>query len=105
MTWIVSKIAGLGDYFMSLSNRTRLQLVLISLLLLGGSGIYKLVVSIQKLQDPLPMATPAQLIKPMEGLVKQTSSNLSDYRIERHRSLKRLDSLKTIYATKKTTER
>jgi|GEM_PF-3177027 len=105
MNWITSKLAGLGDYLVSLSNRTRLQLVIVGLLLLGGGAVYKLIRSIQKLQEPLPAATPDQLIKPMEGLIKQTSGNLSDYQTERNKSLKKLDSLKFFYTPKKNNER
>lgn len=100
MIWIMSKIAGIGDYLIRLSPRTRMQLVVVGLLLLGGGATYKLINSIRQLQQPLPAVRPAQLIKPMEGLVRQTSANISDYRIERNKSLRRLDSLRTLNSTK-----
>ena len=105
MTWITSMIARLGDYFVSMSNGARLRLVVVALLILGGGSIYKLTVSIRELQKPLPVATPDQLIKPMEGLLKQTSANVSDYRIERNRNLRKLDSLSRLNPTKTTNQR
>jgi hypothetical protein len=93
-------LSNLGNYLVSLSDRTRLQLVMLGLMLLGGGGIYKLYVSIQQLNEPLPAASPAQLIKPMEGLLKQTSAEVSNYRIERNRNLKKLDSLRFMYSPK-----
>ena len=105
MRWIINKIAGIGEHLITLSPRSRMQIVVVGLMLLGGGAIYKLIVSIKKLQEPLPVATPAQLIKPMEGLLRQTSSNLSNYRTERNRNLKKLDSLKFFYNPKKSNDR
>ncbi|RYF70338.1 MAG: hypothetical protein EOO39_15920 [Cytophagaceae bacterium] len=105
MTWIASTIARLGDYLVSMSNGARLRLVIIGLLLLGGGSIYKLTISIRELQKPLPATTPDQLIKPMEGLFKQTSAGISDYRIERNRNIKKLDSLSRLTPTKTNNHR
>ncbi|WP_461129690.1 hypothetical protein [Spirosoma aerophilum] len=100
MNWIAKLIIKLGDYLTSLSNQARIQIVVIGLLALGGGAIYKLTVNLQNLQKPLPSATPDQLIQPMQGLMKQTSAGVSQYRIERNRHLKALDSLRTHYPTK-----
>ena len=102
MNYLAILLAKPGAILMNMSNRNRKVLVIGALFLLGGSAIYKLVVSLQKLQEPLPIATPDQLIKPMEGLVRQTSAGLTDYRVERNRSLKKLDSLKYFYNPKKS---
>lgn len=98
-------ISRAAEWLLSLSARARIQLVSAGLLLLGGGGIYKLISSVRAMQEPLPAATPMQLIKPMESLVKQTSANISDYRIERNLRLKRLDSLKINFSTKPKTDR
>ena len=100
MKWIFRKVAGIGDWLVGLSDRARLQLVVVALLLLGGGGIYKLIVSIDKLDDPLPVATPEQLIKPMEQLMEQTSDNVSNYQRSRQRETSRLDSLAKVYSDK-----
>lgn len=68
MKAIVRTVIGFGDYFMSLSDRTRTQVILLALVMLGGGAVYKLVVSIQNLYKPLPAASPDQLMKPMQKL-------------------------------------
>lgn len=90
MRIFIRTIAGLGDYLMSLSDRTRQTLVLLGLLLLGGGGIYKLVVSIQALSKPLPVASPDQFIKPMEKLFVPRADNNEAYQQAR----RELDSLR-----------
>jgi len=90
MRTLVRNIVGLGDYLMSLSDRTRLVLVIAALLLLGGSGVYKLVVSIQALGKPMPAALPDQFIKPLEKLFVAPANNFGAYQRARHE----LDSLR-----------
>lgn len=75
---------------MGLSDRTRLTLVVLALLLMGGSGIYKLAVSIQKLNEPRPVATPDQLLKPMGKLFGPANDNYGAYQQAR----RELDSLR-----------
>lgn len=103
MKYLVILLSKPGAILMNMSDQSRKTLVIVALFLLGGCGVYKLVTSIRKLQEPLPAAIPAQLIKPMEGLVKQTTNGLTNYRIERNRSLKKLDSLNYFYNDKRAT--
>jgi hypothetical protein len=102
MKWIVSKIAGLGDYLLSLSDRTRTQLVLVALLVLGGGGAYKLFTGINRLYDTQPAASPEELIKPMEQIFRDTKTNVNRYQQQRQNSMSQLDSLANAYANKKT---
>ena len=90
MRTLIRNIAGLGDYLMSLSDRTRFTLVMLGLLLLGGGGVYKLVVSIQDLGKPLPAASPDQFIKPMQKLFVPQPDNDKAYQQARQE----LDSLR-----------
>lgn len=90
MRTIIRTIAGFGDYLMSLSDRTRLTLVLLALALLGGSGVYKLVVSIQDLGKPLPAASSDQFIKSMQKRFAPQTDNYGAYQRARHQ----LDSLR-----------
>jgi len=101
MRWIMSQIARLGDYLMSLSDRARMQLIIIALLMLGGGGVYKLVRSVQRLSEPLPAASAQELIRPMQRLFSDTKGNLNSYQQTRRQELSRLDSLATI-RTKQT---
>lgn len=97
MRKIATLTAHLGNYLVSLSDRTRLQIVLLGLLLLGGGGVYKLVVNIRNLEKPLPAASPDALIKPMQQLIQQTSAEASAYQQSRQRDTKQLDSLNKMY--------
>lgn len=99
MRKIVSLIAGAGDWLVSLSDRARMQLVLVCLLLLIGGGIYKLTNSIRRLNEPLPAATPEQLIKPMEKLFEGANTQAKDDMFRYHRSQTQLDSAKKAYST------
>ncbi|MBD2703380.1 hypothetical protein IC229_22240 [Spirosoma sp. BT702] len=92
-------MSGLGDFLMSLSDRNRLLMVVGALGLLGGGSVYKLAVSLRKLQEPLPVATPEQLIDPMRQLFRQTSTKAIQYEQARSRELQRLDSLAKKYST------
>lgn len=92
----MSQIARLGDYLMSLSDRARMQLIIVALLMLGGGGVYKLIRSVQRLSEPLPAASPQELIRPMQRLFSDTKSNLNSYQQTRRQELSRLDSLATI---------
>jgi hypothetical protein len=95
MRKLVSLITDAGDWLVSLSDRARMQLVLACLLLLIGGGVYKLINSIERLNEPLPVATPEQLIKPMEKLFEGTKDDLYRY----HQDKSQLDSLKKAYST------
>ena len=95
MRKLVSVIAGVGDWLVSLSDRARMQLVLACLLLLIGGGIYKLINGIEQLKEPLPAATPEQLINPMEKLFEGAKGDLYRYRQDHNQ----LDSLKKAYST------
>jgi hypothetical protein len=90
MRTFIRNIIGLGDYLMSLSDRTRQTIVLVALLMLGGGGVYKLVVSIQDLGKPLPAASPDQFMKPMQKLFVPQPDNNKAYRQARQE----LDSLR-----------
>ena len=90
MRTFIRNIIGLGDYLMSLSDRTRQTIVLVALLMLGGSGVYKLVVSIQDLGKTLPAASPDQFMKPMQKLFVPQPDNNKAYRQARQE----LDSLR-----------
>ena len=88
----------LGEFLFGLTDKTRLRLVLLGLLLLGGGSFYKLVDSIQKMQKPAKMtATPDQLIKPMELLVRQTSTQARYYQEGRKTTQRQLDSLQQMH--------
>ena len=101
MRRIATLMANAGGYVVSLSNQARLRIVILGLLLLGGGSIYKLVVNIQQLYNPLPPATPDQLIKPMEKLLRQTSANVNTYRRSRKHDMGQLDSLARLYSNQK----
>lgn len=87
---------------MKLSDGARKAIVFGLMLLLGSGGIYKLVVSLENLNKPLPAASPDQLIEPMQQLFQQTATNVNQYQQARQQSLNRLDSLTKQYSTKKT---
>lgn len=101
MRWIISKVAGMGDYLVSLSDRARMQLVLLALLLLGGGGVYKLIMSIEQFNEPLTTASPEQLLKPMEQIFLNTSSDFDRFQQSRQQNLRELDSLAKVYTDKK----
>lgn len=102
MRKLVSLIAGAGDWLVSLSDRARMQLVLVCLLLLIGGGVYKLITSIERLKDPLPVATPEQLIKPMEKLFEGADARAKDDMFRYHHSQAQLDSVKKAFSIKPT---
>ena len=105
MKTLIGFIASMGDWLVSLSDRAKRQLVLTVLLLLIGGGTYKLTFSLKRLMAPQPVASPGQLIKPMEGLVNQTQDNVNAYRQARRRDVSRLDSLvENADSNKKTTD-
>lgn len=87
MKWIVR----FGDYLMSLSNGARFTVVVMVLVLLGGGGVLKLITSINRLSQPLPAASPDQLIQPMQKLFMQPPANSDDYQ----RTRRQLDSLRS----------
>lgn len=101
MRWIISKVAGMGDYLVSLSDRARMQLVLLALLLLGGGGVYKLIISIERFNEPLTTASPEQLLKPMEQIFLNNSSDFDRFQQSRQQNLRELDSLAKVYTDKK----
>ena len=105
MRHISKLITQTGDYLMKLSDGARKAIVFGLLLLLGGGGIYKLVVSIDRLNQPLPAASPDQLIEPMQQLFQQTATNVNQYQKARQQSMSRLDSLTKQYSTKKIPHR
>ena len=88
MKWIIR----FGDYLMSLSDRTRLAVVVGALVVMGGGGIYKLVRSINRLNEPLPAATPEQLLESTGKLFKPAGDSYGDY----HRARLELDSLRKL---------
>ena len=90
MRTFIRNIIGLGDYLMSLSDRTRQTIVLLALMMLGGGGVYKLVVSIQDLGKPLPATSPDQFMKPMQKLFVPQPDNDRAYQQARQE----LDSLR-----------
>ena len=102
MRKLVSLVAGAGDWLVSLSDRARMQLVLICLLLLIGGGVYKLITSIERLKEPLPVATPEQLIKPMEKLFQGAKESATDDLFRYHQDRSQLDSMKKAYSIKPT---
>lgn len=102
MRHIATLITRMGDFLMKLSDGARKALVFGLMLLLGGGAIYKLIISIDRLNQPMPAATPQQLIEPMQQLFLQTATNASQYQQARQQQLKRLDSLAKQYSTKKS---
>lgn len=88
MKWIIR----LGDYLMSLSNRTRLTVIVAALVIMGGGGVLKLVRSINRLQEPLPPATPEQLLQSTGKLFKPANDSYRDFQ----RARKELDSLRKL---------
>ena len=105
MRQLANLITRTGDFLMKLSDGARKALVFGLLLLLGAGGIYKLVVSIDRLNQPLPAASPQQLIEPMQQLFQQTKNNVSHYQQARQQDMSRLDSLAKQYSTKIITHR
>lgn len=101
MRKVFSLFTGLGDWLMSLTDRARLQLVLAALLILIGGGIYKLIVSIERFNDPLPAASPEELIKPLEQLYNRTQNKINSDSETRQREASRLDSLAQVYSNRK----
>ena len=100
MSYLATLTASLGQYLASLSDKTRLLLVLVGLLLLGGTALYKLAINLQKLSDPVPAASTDALIKPMEQLIYQTSTQATDYQKAKLGQQRQLDSLKFYYQPK-----
>lgn len=101
MNWIVNQIAGAGNWLVSLSDPAKKRLVLLGLLGLGVGAGYKLVVSINRLSEPLPRASPEQLLKPMKKLYEHTSGQVENYQRDRQRDLYELDSMQKAYTTKR----
>jgi hypothetical protein len=89
MRYLTALLSRTGDFLVGLSETARKQLILLTLLIMGGWGIYKLVASIRHLSDPLPEATPEQLLQPMQKLFKPAQQGYSDYQ----HAQKQLDSL------------
>ncbi|GAB4039277.1 hypothetical protein [Spirosoma gilvum] len=100
MKHIANLVTRMGDFLMKLSDGARKALVFGLLLILGGGAIYKLIVSIDRLNQPMPAASPDQLIQPMQQLFLQTSTNVGQYKQARQHTMKRLDSLAKQYSTK-----
>ena len=88
MKWIIR----FGDYLMSLSNRTRLAVVVAALVIMGGGGVYKLSRSIRRLREPIPPATPEQLLKSTGKLFKPANDSYGEYQ----RARLELDSLRKL---------
>lgn len=101
MKWILGRIAGIGNRFMRLSDRRRAQLVVLALVVLGGGGVYKLVAGINRLSEPHPVATPEQLIGPMEKLFQTTKEDVNAYQRSRRQEMNQLDSLARQYTNTK----
>ena len=95
-------ITRIGDFLMKLSDGARKALVFGLMLLLGVGAIYKLIVSIDRLNQPMPAASPQQLIEPMQQLFLQTATNANQYQQARQQYMKHLDSLAKKYSTKKS---
>lgn len=93
MNRIAKLLSQAGEYAATLSNKTRLRIVLSGLVLLLGGGVYKLVRSIDKLNEPTPAATPEQLLKPMEKLYSQTRAEIDNYVYKRRLTTAQLDSV------------
>lgn len=102
MNMIAKLLSQAGEYAVTLSNKTRLRIALAGVVLLLGSGIYKLVRSIEKLNEVPPKTTPEQLIKPMEKLYSQTRSEVDNYIYKRRLTTAQLDSVsRLIHKAKK----
>lgn len=105
MRKLISLIAGAGDWLVSLSDRAKKQLVITLLLILGSGGLYKLLHSIEAMQKPLPAASPAELIVPMEKLFEQTRESARSYEKARDGDMRNLDSLAKAYAKQNSQSR
>ncbi len=101
MNWIVNQIAGAGDWLISLPDSTKKQLVLLLLLCLGSGAVYKLVSSVNRLSEPLPRASPDQLLTPMKQLYNRTHGQLDTYQRTRQKDQLELDSLQKALSTKR----
>lgn len=93
MRWIVTKLGGLGDYLTGLSSRARLQLLVFMLFVLVSFAVRKLLVSLEKLDQAPPVATPEQLLRPMEELVKDSKGQYGQYKSTYSKRMDHLDSL------------
>lgn len=105
MRRIATIVTNLGAYLISLPDCTRLRIAVLGVLILGAGSIYKLVASITRLQEPLPIATPDQLIKPMEQLIQQTSADAKYYSKTRKVGMSQLDSLAKVYVKQNSSSR
>lgn len=101
MNWIINRIAGAGDWLISLPEATKKQLVLLLLLGLGSGAVYKLVASVNRLSEPLPKASPDQLLTPMKQLYNRTHDQLNTYQRTRRMDQLELDSLQKVLSTKR----
>jgi hypothetical protein len=95
MTWLSTRLAALGDLFMSLSNRQRNGLVLVGLVLLATATGYKLVVSLNRLTTPMP----SRLTAPVEQLFEDTERSLRANQQARQQHRHQLDSLENTHRT------
>lgn len=101
MNWIVNRIAEAGDWLVNLSDSTKKQLVLLLMLGLGAGAVYKLVASVNRLSEPLPKASPDQLLTPMKQLYNRTHGQLDTYQRARQKDQLELDSLQKVLSTKR----
>lgn len=93
MRTLLMGLTRLGDWLMSLSDQTKKTIVLSAYALLIGGSIYKLIVSINRLNDPQSMATPARLVEPMSRLYLQSSETMDVNEQVRLKKKNELDSL------------
>lgn len=101
MSWIVNRIAKAGDWLISLSDAAKKQLVLLLLLGLGSGAVYKLVSSVNRLSEPLPQASPDQLLIPMKQLYNRTHGQLDAYQRGHQKDQLEMDSLRKMLSTKR----
>lgn len=93
MKLLIKLLSGAGQYLASLSDRTRLRIAVLGVVVLMGSGIYKLVNSINRLSAKPAKATPEQLIEPVQKLYSQTKAGATDYYYHRKVTTAQMDSL------------
>lgn len=101
MRKIPTLIAGIGDWLVSLSDRSRLQLVLGFLLLLGGGSVYKLKNSIEDMQKPNKQTSPQELIEPMQKIFEQSQGSREAFQHRQQTDMRQLDSLAKLHSATK----
>ena len=100
MKTALNGLARVGDYLAGLSDRSRLWLVTLLVILLIGGGTYKLIGSIRGLSHPAPAANVQEWMRPMGATFQGKAQQYRKQKSRQQQSLDRLDSLARVYQSK-----